>query len=167
MKWYAHLLVMFLLVFFRISYAQERAVGQDNIQVNFEVGDDKIYIHYFLKGDSEKEYKIKAVLRKNSDSNFELIPSQTTGDVGKGKFANKNATIVWTMNKQEEDMLTGEDFYFEIIAEEIQEASSWYWYLLGAAVLGGGAATYLLLSKDKKDNTTTTAENIASPPGRP
>jgi hypothetical protein len=143
--------------------------AQEKIDVSFEAGEDKIFISYFLYGDENKTYDVNTVLRKSDDPSFKIIPKNVSGDVGEGKFANRNCTIVWNMNEDEIARLEGVDFYFEVTADEIKEKSSWYWYLLGAAALGGGTAAYLLLSKDKSTPIIEgpASENVAVPPGRP
>ncbi|MGE5401257.1 MAG: hypothetical protein ACM3S2_12700 [Ignavibacteriales bacterium] len=141
--------------------------AQEKIDVNFELGDGKVFIFYFLHGNADKEYEINAVLRKSGDPSFKLVPKEMTGDVGEGKFADKKCTIIWHISKDEEASLEGEDFYFEVTAGEVSESSSsWYWYALGAVVAGGGAATYLLLNKNK-DTKGPVTESFAVPPGRP
>lgn len=146
--------------------------AQDKIDVSFEAGEgDKILISYFLYGDASKTYEVNTILRKSNDPSFKLIPKDVSGDVGEGKFANRKCTIVWNMDKDEEARLEGEDFYFEVTADEIKDKSSWYWYVLGAAALGGGTAAYLLLNKDKSSEPSApgnpSGDNVAVPPGRP
>ncbi|MGE5680798.1 MAG: hypothetical protein ACM34K_07950 [Bacillota bacterium] len=143
-----------------------KVFAQEKIDVDFEADEGKVLIHYFLHGDPEKDYLITTQLRKTSDPTFRLIPKGTSGDIGTGKFAARKCTITWNIDKSQQEMLSGEDFYFEVTAQEIKQGSSWYWYAIGAAVLGGGAATYLLLSKDKQ-NGGSTSDNLAAPPGRP
>lgn len=161
------LTLLTLLLFSGLSQAQ------DKIDVNFQSAGDKVLINYFLHGDPDKTYDIKTVLRKSGDPTFKLEPKDLSGDIGEGKFADRSCTIVWNMNKDEEARLEGEDFYFEVTANEIKEKSSWYWYVLGAAALGGGTAAYLLLNKDKSTEGSPSlpvnpaGDNVAMPPGRP
>lgn len=148
-------------------------LAQEKIDVNFQSAGDKVLISYFLHGDPDKTYEVNTILRKSGDPSFRLEPKDLSGDIGEGKFANRSCTIIWNMNKDEEARLEGEDFYFEVTANEIKEKSSWYWYALGAAALGGGTAAYLLLNKDKSSGDGTSApvtpagDNVAMPPGRP
>ncbi|HEX2961876.1 MAG: hypothetical protein HF300_03625 [Ignavibacteria bacterium] len=146
--------------------------AQGKIDVSFEAGEgDKIFISYFLYDDASKTYEVSTILRKSNDPSFKLTPKDLSGDIGEGKFANRKCTIIWNMNKDEEAQLEGEDFYFEVSADEIKEKSSWYWYVLGAAALGGGTAAYLLLNKDKSSEPSSpmnpAGDNVAVPPGRP
>ncbi|MGE5430041.1 MAG: hypothetical protein ACM3QX_03150 [Syntrophomonadaceae bacterium] len=148
------------------------ARAQEKIDVSFEAGEGgKIFISYFLYGDASKTYEVNTILRKSNDPSFKQIPEDLSGDIGEGKFANRKCTIIWNMNKDEEARLEGEDFYFEVTANEIKEKSSWYWYVLGAAALGGGTAAYLLLNKDKSSEPSSpgnpAVDNVAMPPGRP
>lgn len=157
-----------LCFFLCLFCAAFNASAQERIDVTFETAaEGKVLIHYFLHDQPDKEYEIDAELKKTGEPSFSLKPKNMTGDIGTGKFAGRQCTITWNVDKSEEDVLgAGEDFYFEVTAEEVKAGSSWYWYVLGAAALGGGAATYLLLKKDNKDNTSA-ASSLAAPPGRP
>ncbi|MGE5498333.1 MAG: hypothetical protein ACM3Q2_09695 [Syntrophothermus sp.] len=140
--------------------------AQEKIDVKFESEDGHIVIHYFLHGDPGKEYDVNAVVKKQNDPSFELVPENTTGDVGKGKFAGKERTIIWNIAKNEEEKIGEDDFFLEITADEAGTGIGWYWYLLGGAAAAGGTAAVLLLTK-KDDTKKTNGETLAVPPGRP
>ena len=138
--------------------------SQEKVSATFEAVEGKVLIYYTLKGDSEKEYDVNAILKRSNDASFELIPEDMTGDIGKGKFAGARKTIIWHIKPEEEALLEGEDFYFEVTAVEVKEGGGFPWlYVLGGAAVAGGAAAYFLLSKDDPAETT----NLPSPPGRP
>lgn len=140
--------------------------GQEKIDVKFESEDGQIVIRYFLHGDPGKEYEINAIVRKQNDPSFELEPQNTTGDIGKGMFAGKERTIIWTISKSEEEKIGQDDFFFEITADEAGTGIGWYWYVLGGAAAAGGTAAVLLLTK-KDDTKKNGSETLAVPPGRP
>ncbi len=155
-----------LLIFF---LATLQTYSQEKINATFQAGEGKVFIYYELKGDPAKEYDVSVVLKRSSDPSFELVPSVLVGDVGKGKFAGGKKTIIWQLNPQEEEQLNGEDFYFEVTANEIESSGGggipWYVYAGGAALAGGAAAFFLL--KKSNDNTSTTSADLPRPPARP
>lgn len=139
---------------------------QEKIDATFEAAEGKILIHYELKGDPQKEYEISIVLKRTSDPSFEIIPDETAGDIGEGKFAGKKSTITWILNSDEEEMLDGDDFYFDVFAEEIKTGGGIPWYVyIGGAALAGGTAAILLLNKSSDEETTPAS--FPTPPGRP
>jgi hypothetical protein len=153
--------VLLLPLISNASYCQGR------ISTTFEASQDgKIFIYYQLNGDPEKEYDVSVVLKRTSVPSFELVPSDISGNVGKGKYGNgTKKTIIWTLKPEEKAILNGEDFYFVVNAEEVKSGGGIPWYVyVGGAALAGGAAV-LLLSK-KSDNSTTTT-NFPESPGRP
>lgn len=143
---------------------------QKKIQASFDYSEGKIFIFYDFQGDQTKNYEVDVKLKRTSDPGFALIPSQLSGDVGEGKFANKKCKIVWELNPDEEGMLEGEDFYFDVTANEISEGGGipWY-YFAGGAVLAGGAAAVLILTKKSSDdqNSPPTTTGFPTPPIRP
>jgi len=140
---------------------------QEKVEANFEAAEGKIFIYYEIKGDAGKEYDVKVKLKRTGDPSFELVPAVMVGDVGKGKFAGGKKTIIWHLNSDEEAMLTGEDFYFDVTAEEIIEGGGIPWYVwAGGAAVGGGVAAFLLLKKSSNDGGSGDV-NLPSPPGRP
>ncbi len=141
--------------------------SQENIKTSFEASEGKVFIYYEFEGDSQQEYNVNVKLKRSSDPSFELTPSVLVGDVGKGTFAGKRRTIIWQINPQEEKMLSGSDFYFEVLASKIEKGGGVPWYVfVGGAVLAGGAAAFLLLNKKSEDNNTTTTQ-FPAPPSRP
>jgi hypothetical protein len=152
-------------VFIFFLLANGFMLPQERVSATFEAIEGKILIHYSIKGDPAKEYDVEVVLRRTGDPSFELIPQEMSGNIGKGKFAGSQKTIIWHIKPEEEDKLEGEDFYFEVTADEISEGSGFPWvWVLGGAAVAGGAAAYFILSGDESDNPTT---NLPGPPGRP
>lgn len=139
--------------------------SQEKVSATFEAVEGKVLIYYTVKGEPEKEYDVNVVLKRSDDPSFELVPEDMSGDVGKGKFAGSRKTIIWHIKPEEEALLEGEDFYFEVTAAEIKEGGSFPWaWVLGGAAVAGGAAAYFILSKDDPAETAT---NLPGPPGRP
>jgi hypothetical protein len=137
--------------------------AQDKIESSFEYNDGKIIIHYELKADNDKEYEVNATLKRKSDASFSYVPASLSGDIGKGKFAGGIRTIEWVLNASEQNVLTGDDYFFEVKAVPVSKGIPWYYYV-GTAALGGGVAAVLVL---KKSSDTQTATSFPQPPSRP
>jgi hypothetical protein len=154
------LLILFIIPGIRSIFPQEK------IDATFEAVEGKILIYYEIKGDPDMEYDVEVTLKRTSVPSFELTPSEMTGDIGKGKFAGKKRTIVWHLKPEEEAVLDGEDFYFNVTAEVIEEGGGIPWYVYaGGAAIGGGVAAFLLLNK--KDDNESAPAGFPAPPGRP
>ncbi|MFA5803448.1 MAG: hypothetical protein WC879_02285 [Melioribacteraceae bacterium] len=137
--------------------------AQQKMSASFESLDNKIQIIYEFEGENDKEYEIKVALKRTASSTYNYNPSGLSGDVGKGKFANKKNVIVWNLSHKESETLTDTDYYFEITAIEVKGGIPWYYYV-GTAVVGGGAAAVLLMKKKTEETPATTT---ALPPARP
>lgn len=150
-------------------FISNSSYSQGRINTTFEASPDgKIFIYYQLNGDPEKEYDISVVLKRTSVPSFELVPSDVSGNIGKGKYGDgTKKTIIWTLKPEEKAILNGEDFYFVVNAEEVKTGGGipWYVYVGGAALAGGAAA--LLLTKKSSDNNPVNTTSFPSPPDRP
>jgi len=158
-----------VLIFFTIMIVNQKVFPQGKIQATFDYSDGKIFIFYEFQGDRSKDFEVNVKLKRTSDPNFEIIPSQLSGDIGKGKFAGKKNKITWILGEDEEAQLEGEDFYFDVTALEIAEGGgiSWYVFAGGAAVAGGTAAILLLGKKDSDGTTPPPSGGFPMPPVRP
>ncbi|MCP5063432.1 MAG: hypothetical protein GY936_13350 [Ignavibacteriae bacterium] len=155
------LLLVLLFVFSSLAFSQEK------VDVTFEEINGKIYIYYTLNEVSTKQYDINILLKRTSVISFSHSPSDLTGDIGEGDFAGKKNTIIWNVTEEEMNLFDGDDFYFQIIANEIKATKSipWYYYVGGAVAAGAVAAVTLLGGEE--ETTTTPTSNFATPPGRP
>ncbi len=165
MKYIYH---FFLTVIILSALISSSSYSQGRISTTFEASPDgKIFIYYQLNGDPEKEYDVNVALKRTSIPSFELVPSDLSGNIGRGKYGDgSKKTIIWTLKPEEKTILNGEDFYFVVNAEEVKNGGGipWYVFVGGAAVAGGVAAVLLL---NKKSDTTTPTESFPSPPSRP
>jgi hypothetical protein len=162
-----HFLYLIVLTMLLIS---QDIFSQGKIQASFKYSDGKIFIYYEFQGDRNKDYEISIKLRRTNDANFEMIPDDLSGDIGEGKFAGRKNQIIWIINEDEESQLEGEDFYFDVTAEAIEEGGGVPWYVFaGGAAIAGGTAAILLLGKKESDETTSTqsSNNFPTPPLRP
>lgn len=157
-----------VLMIFAVAIINQKVFPQGKIQATFDYSEGKIFIFYEFQGDRSKDFEVTVKLKRTSDPNFEIIPSQLSGDIGEGKFAGKKNKIIWTLGQDEESQLEGEDFYFDVTAIEIAQGGGipWYYFAGGAAVAGGTAAI-LLLGKKSSDGTTPTTGSFPTPPIRP
>ena len=159
----------YVLIFFTIMIVNQKVFPQGKIQATFDYSDGKIFIFYEFQGDRSKDFEVNVKLKRTSDPNFEIIPSQLSGDIGEGKFAGKKNKITWILGEDEESQLEGEDFYFDVTALEIAEGGGIPWYVFagGAAVAGGTAAILLLGKKDSDGTTPPPSGGFPMPPVRP
>jgi hypothetical protein len=142
--------------------------GQKKINTSFEYSDHQINIVYEFQGDSTGQYDVSVALKRTSDSNFNLKPEQLTGDLGEGNFADGKRKIIWHLTQQEEESLTGDDYFFEVTASEIKKSGGIAWYVyVGGILLGGGAAAVLVTNKKSLTSGSNSGTALASPPGRP
>jgi hypothetical protein len=144
-------------------------LAQNKINTSFEYSQHQIIIRYEFQGDSSLQYNISVVLKRTSNLDFQIKPELLSGDFGTGKYANENRKIIWNLAKQEEENLTGDDYYFEITANEIKKSGGIAWYVyVGSVLLGGGAAATVLLNNKKSGPTVSnTGSTLANPPARP
>ena len=151
-----------------LLFCSANLFAQEKIDATFEASEGKIFIYYEFKGDPDKEFNIEVTLRRTSVPSFKLVPSQMTGDVGEGKFAGRQRTVVWRLKPEEEAILDGDDFYFQVTAEPLEGGGGIPWYVWGGAAVGGGVAAFLLLNKkDEGTGGGGTSTSFPSPPGRP
>ncbi|NWF89721.1 MAG: hypothetical protein HXY50_09710 [Ignavibacteriaceae bacterium] len=157
-----------ILLFFVLIFADQANFAQQKIQASFDYSDGKIFIFYEFSGDNSKEYDVSIVLKRTSDSEFAIVPEKLSGDIGEGKFSGKKCKIVWELSSEEESMLEGEDYYFDVTASEISSGGiPWYVFAGGAAVAGGTAAILLLGKKDNTSSNAPATGGFPTPPVRP
>ncbi len=142
--------------------------AQNEINTSFEYSQHKILIYYQFAGESSSLYNISVVLKRKSVPDFKLEPGSLSGDYGEGKYANAKREIIWNLSQQEETSLTGNDYYFEITANELNHGGGIAWYVyVGGLLVGGGAAAVLLLNKKSETSTANSSFTFPGPPGRP
>ena len=125
-------------------------MAQESVMIDYEVKGNKVEILYLLQADSSKEYEISLVVKRSLAENFIHRPIMLSGDIGVGKFAGVQRAIVWNLTQKEIETMQFDDLYFEIIADEISEASSWpwYYYATGAGIIA--TAIYLIIDVEKE-----------------
>jgi hypothetical protein len=148
-----------------VSNAQSKSSAVEN--VSFSVLNENIIITYDLKGSVNQLYEIKLILRKTSYSDFMYIPQSITGNVGKGQTAGTNKRIIWDIKKDFPEELPGEDFFFEVQVQEINEDSDIFtWVGIGIAAVAAVGA-YIFISGNSSDETNGSNSGFPPPPGRP
>ena len=137
--------------------AQEQGRSEGRIEnAKWGLAGNVVVITYDLVANSELTFDIGIVLRRESDSNFKLIPRTLSGAIGKGKHAGAGREIRWDYLKDVPGGLQGDDYHFEFAVQIIREEAGsnlWYYLVAGAVVVGGGAAA--LLGGGKNGSTTT------------
>lgn len=141
--------------------------AQDSIDVNYEPAPGKVLIHYTINADADQEYDVRVTVKRRSDASFQLVPADLTGDIGEGKFAGSSKTIIWKLNYRETQLLTGDDFYFDVSADRIESSGIPWYYYVGGTLAAGGAAAVLLLGKKESSTEPGTNGTRLTPPARP
>ncbi|MCL5029189.1 MAG: hypothetical protein M1480_09235 [Bacteroidetes bacterium] len=153
--------------FFLLFHFSDYTYSQNNIITSFEASSHSVIIYYEFAGDKSSEYEISITLKRTTDPDFNFEPSQLSGDIGKGKYGEGKRKVFWYLSPKEESTLIGDDFYFELVANEIKKSSGIPWYVfVGGALLGGGTAAALLIGK-KSESSTSSSFSFPKPPGRP
>lgn len=137
-------------------------LAQESISVDYKVSGKKIIISYELESDLNSEYEIKLQLRRADVSNFLYIPENLSGDIGEGKYAGGKKEIIWVLTDDELRKSNYQDFYFEVIAEKIEDSKGWPWYYYATGVGVIGSVVALLLLPEDDDPAS-----FPLPPGPP
>jgi hypothetical protein len=132
--------------------------------VRFEILGTQVVIRYDLAVPNNA-YRVRVVLRKESEKGFVYVPRLLSGDVGEGEFTGPNRQVTWDFLAEFPGGLDGDDFYFVVEAEKAPwKLSPWYYIVGGVAAVGAGAA--YLLTQNKTDSGSLPA-GFQLPVGRP
>ena len=156
------ILMFFLLILFQTLSAQQIS------DVSFELVGQNINIYYSLTPVTSDNYEITTLLKRTSNPNFSYTPENLSGDIGEGKYSGIGKKIIWRVSDIEMNMFDGEDFYFEVFANKLEESGGipWYYYV-GTAAVGGGVAAILLGGSSDSKSTTNGTQSFPTPPDRP
>ena len=133
--------------------------------VRFELSGQLVNVFYDLQGPEGGDYIVKLLLKRKQDPSYQYVPRSLTGDVGQGRFAGNRRQITWDIQKEFQEGLVGEDFYFVVEVEMISTRTSILWYIGGGAAIIAGVAA-LLLGKGAQAGTPA-ADVFPKPIGRP
>lgn len=160
---------IFLLVFL---FAAEPALSQNTSSsesvlvenVSYAVSGGKIFIKYDLLGSNDQAYNVSLALKRSSSDNIIYVPKTVSGDIGEIHSAGKDKQIIWEIKNDFPQGLSGEDYYFVVQAEKIDESSNFLtWAGIGVAAIVT-AVTYLIIGKNDSDNPES---SFPPPPNRP
>ncbi len=156
-----------MLMFFSLIICQTLSAQQIS-DVSFELVGQNINIYYSLTPITSDNYEITTLLKRTSEPNFSYNPQNLTGDIGEGAYSGVRKKIIWRVSDVEMNMFDGEDFYFEVFANKIEESGGipWYYYV-GTAAVGGGVAAILLGGSSDSKSTTNGTQSFPTPPDRP
>jgi hypothetical protein len=136
-------------------------------KVHFEITGDLVRVYYDLIGPIDRVHSVSVVLQKESDPSFIYRPVNLTGDVGTIVFPGERRRITWDFTKEFPEGLSGNDYYFVVNAELVeQEGMSPMVWVGGGAALVGGIVAIVLLSKGE-DTQPPPPAGFPTPPGRP
>ena len=161
---------MIVLMINASAFAASSSSQQSKIQhVRFNMYGSSVVINYDLLGDPSAKYKVSLVLRKGSDLSFVYFPKELSGDIGIGRFVGQRRQIVWAISQEFPKGLEGNDFYFVVQAQEIEQKTNSQiltWIGSGVAVLAA-AATFVILKNNKLETGSPTSSGLPSPLGQP
>ncbi|HLX12577.1 MAG TPA: hypothetical protein VKS81_07175 [Bacteroidota bacterium] len=135
--------------------------------VQFETKGDTVTIHYDLVGSPDAVYRIGVVLKKESDQTLRYVPKEISGDIGDAISAGTNKTIIWNLSDEFPRGLDGNDFYFEIGAEDLSPSTSIPWLGIGAAAVAGAGVIWFIVSSKPTNQSASNLSSFPKPPGRP
>jgi hypothetical protein len=136
-------------------------------KVRFEIAGDLVRVYYDLVGPIDRVHSVSLVLQKESDPTFLYRPVNLTGDVGTIVFPGERRRITWDFTKEFPEGLSGNDYYFVVNAELVeQEGMNPMVWVGGGAALVGGVVAIILLSKGE-DTPPPPPAGFPTPPGRP
>ncbi|OGU33795.1 MAG: hypothetical protein A2068_10985 [Ignavibacteria bacterium GWB2_35_6b] len=148
-----------------ISQSLSNNNSEDIVEnVNYTISNGDVFVKYDLLGDSDQLYKVSVVLKSESSKDLTYTPRAVSGDIGEGHFAGKNKQIVWKIKNDFPNGLPGDDFYFVVQAEKINESSNIImWAGIGVAAVAA-AITYIIVGGNESGNP---GSSFPPPPGRP
>jgi hypothetical protein len=154
LRWGAILIIPLLTSTAVAQQVKESEARVENARWSVQGND--IVIVFDLNAPADRTYKISIVLRREGDKSFAVVPKTVTGAVGEGKYAGQRE-VRWAFRKDIPAGLAGNDFWFEISADEIVDTgiSKFWYYAGGAAAIIAGGVTYMA------------AKQAASPSGPP
>jgi len=160
--------IVLLFLSFKIAVAAEPNQAPVVKNVQFRVEHGQIVVNYDLAGDNTATYKVSLILKKGSDSTYQYIPNEVTGDVGIGKFAGVARRITWIISKELPGGLPGADYYFVVKVQQIEEKRGISLLTMigaGAAVIAA-ATTYFVVNGIHSQGSENNS-GLPAPPGRP
>lgn len=155
-----------LLFFLLISVTAQAQNPVRNIK--FEKIDGNYSISYDLSEQEANSYFVDILFLKKSNPSFLYKPTLLSGDFGEKVKAGKDKLIVWRFKEEIPGRLKGDDYYFKINAQKIEDGNSLWYYLGAGAGIAVAAVFYLFSGSDSDDDGGgSSAGSIADPPSRP
>jgi PKD repeat protein len=151
-----------------VALALAQAHGEVVRNVQLEQEDGRVVVSYDLTG-TAKKYNVDLLLSTDGGQNFQPLPLQVTGDVGKGIRPGAGKEIVWMVLDDFPEGLAGEQYRLQVAAKK--QGGKGLLYLVGGAIVAGGGATVALLLGGSGENgdppPDPPSSGIPTPPGRP
>lgn len=105
-------------------------------RVDFSVKGQTIDIRYDLNGNPKTKYQVSVVLLRRDQPDFQLVPKKVQGDIGKGKFAGQNRSIIWDFTDEFQMGTNVADYYFQVTAKPVKNRTLLYGGIGSAIVVG-------------------------------
>ena len=96
--------------------------------------DSEMIITYDLDGKADSKVELKIYLLSSDNPNFKIEVKTASGDIGEGKFLGKGRKVIWKIYSDYPDIEEEKEFYFNLVANYVEEDKGWPWYYYA----GGG-----------------------------
>jgi hypothetical protein len=153
------------------AFAQSTTENVNSIaeNVKYLVSDGKVYITYDLPGSTNQLYDVSLILKRAGKVEAGYEPITVSGNIGESQRGGKNKQIIWDLKKDFPEGLAGEDFYFIVRAEKIDEGSDFLIWVAGIGLAAVAAVvTYTVVSDESESSSSQSpVGSFPPPPGRP
>lgn len=154
------------------TIAVSRTMAEDELRVENVIARNEgsyISISYDLLSRDETPCHVSIRLLRRSSPTFIYVPSVgLSGAIGDAVLPGKNLSVEWAFAREFTTGLSGNDYFFEILAEPVAKSGSSFWWIAGGTALAGGVLILLLWKKPPPPPPDETPpDTFPLEPGRP
>ena len=135
--------------------------------LRFEAQGRIVHLFYDLNGDPNELYRVKIVMKRWGDPDYEYTPKNATGDVGDNISQGSHKHILWNTLDEFPNGLPGNDYYFTADASSMSGNLTKTLEIVGGAVVAGGLLAYLIFKKSPETPPPPPGSDFPQPPARP
>lgn len=128
----------------------------------------RVFIRYDLRGPETGVCRVWIrLLRKNNPAFLHTPLLGLRGAIGDTEYLGTDKTIEWNFLEEFPNGLSGDDFFFEVLAEPVAQGGINFWYIAAAVGAVGGGVVLLLWKKPPPPPPQIAPDIFPSEPGRP
>ncbi len=135
--------------------------------LRFEAQGRVVHLFYDLNGDPNELYRVKILMKRGGDPDYEYKPVNVTGDVGDNISQGSHKHITWNTTDEFPNGLPGNDYYFTADAESMSGNLTQTLEIVGGGVVAAGLLGYLIFKKSPSTPPPPTPTDFPAPPARP